>query len=134
MRTKEEIHEILSRRHRDLLQKLSSKEKMLEFIHEEALLSEFLTITEMDKGMLANDVYRGLQLSMNQQDDGSIELVWAAVDHGIIRRQVFENPSEGYIEFICFLSCSKGSLEFDTAKTARHGKPFKGLLERFFGK
>lgn len=134
MRTKEEISEILSRRHNELLEKLSSKEKLLESIREEGLLSEYLTVSETEKGLLANDVYQGLQLYLNQQDDGSVELVWAVVDHGITDRQVYENPSEGYIEFTNFLSCSKNCLESDTAKTARHGKAFKGLLKRLFGK
>ena len=134
MRTKEEISEILSRRHNELLEKLSSKEKLLESIREERLLSEYLTVSETEKGLLANDVYQGLQLCLNLQDDGSVELVWAVIDHGITDRQVYENPSEGYIEFHSFLSSSKDFLEFGTAKTARRGKTSKGLLKRLFRK
>lgn len=132
MRTKEEINEILSRRHRELLQKLSSKEKLLESIHEEALLSEFLTVSETDKGLLASDNFRHLLLWMNEQDDGSVELAWAEEGRPIHFRKVYDNPAEGYIEFSGFLSCSKQYREGFMKKAPRHGKAFKGLLKRCF--
>ena len=106
----------------------------MESVKEEGLLSEYLTVSETDKGLQAYDVYRGLQLGMNQQDDGSVELVWAVVDHGITDRKVYQNPSEGYISFIDFLSCSKGCLETATAKSARHSKTLARLFKRYFGK
>ena len=133
-RTKEEIIEILSREHRELLNKFSSKEKLLESIREEALLSEFLTVSKTEKGLLASDNYRHMLLWMDEQDDGGIELAWAEKGRPIHFRKVYDNPSEGYIEFSGFLSYSKQYREKAMTKTARHGKAFKSLLERYFGK
>ena len=121
-RTKEEINGILTRRHRELLQKLSSKEKLLESINEEALLSEFLTVSETDKGLLASDNYRHLLLWMNQQDNGSVELAWAEEGRPIHLRKVYDNPSEAYIAFSGFLWCSKQVREESMKKIPRHRK------------
>ena len=84
--------------------------------------------------MLASDNYRHMLLWMDKQDDGCVELAWAEEGRPIHLRKVYDNPSEGYIEFYGFLSYSKHCREKTIAKKARHGKAFKSLLERYFGK
>ena len=132
-RTREEILEIVREAHNEKLKKLPSQEKLLEVIHEEELLSETLTVSETEDGLEAWDHAGAMLLRLMQKDDGSAELAWAEESRPIGRREVFDVPSEAYLEFLYFLEGAKDRFEREKAEASRHGKKLKALLKRWFG-
>ena len=129
----EEAKKKMLQRRNQMMQILSSREKLLEVIRDEGLCSEFLTVSETDDGgLLACDNFRHLQLWMRQQDDGSVALAWGEEGRPVSRREVYDDPSRGYYEFFMELQSSKNMLEEVRAEADRRGQRFRDLPGRFF--
>lgn len=123
----------LEQRRREMMRALPTKEKLLEVIEKEQLLGEYLTLKEVDNRLWACDDVRQQRLEMSQQPDGSIRMACVDNSDGVLYREAYEDPSEGYYQFLLYLRDSRYLFEQGRAKPHR-GKAFAGLLKRFFGK